>query len=193
MDITLWFAVADHLEPGDNQEPCIIYIQGLPDNRPSVQIAQELRRRISKWCPIEDINVPSDKTGKGLSIGNAKVTFQCEFDTLKCLYLLNYSMFLDKEIKASFCNKDRTYTKRSNYSTGRGSRKNYSNEGYNSRDPLQEPPVKEPSTKELARSPPKETPIKHSVETSIKRPEEQRKPPAKSNNDGWTEVKQKRK
>jgi len=187
MDITLWFAVADHLKPSDRQEACTIFIQGLPDNRPSVQIAQELRRRISKWCPIEDINVPSDKAGKGLSVGNAKVTFQCEFDTQKCLYLLNYSIFLDKEIKASFCNTDRTYIKRSNYSSGRGSRKGYSNDTSNRDNRNNRDNIKEPSTKELARSPPKETIL-------IKRyEEEQQKPASKSNNDGWTEVKSNKK
>jgi|SRR5579885_829741 len=111
-EVTLWFDIADHLRPKENQEECVIFIQGLPDQRPAMQIAQELRRKISTWCPIEDIDVPSDKEGKGMSTGIAKIKFKFGFDAQKSIYLLNYSLFLGHEIRVSFCNMDRVYSRR---------------------------------------------------------------------------------
>lgn len=110
-DIVLWFDEADHLQPKDHQEPNVLFIRELPTNRPSGQVAQELRLKISKWCSILDIDVPSDRDGKGTCVGNAKIYLETEFDTRKCIYLLNHSLFLGKVILASFSNKDRQYSK----------------------------------------------------------------------------------
>jgi hypothetical protein len=110
-EIVLWFDEADHLEPKEHQEPNVLFIRNLPTNRPALQVAQELRLKIFKWCPIEDIDVPSDRSGKGTCVGTAKIYLETEFDTRKCIYLLNHSMFLGEEILASFSNRDRQYSK----------------------------------------------------------------------------------
>jgi hypothetical protein len=187
MDITLWFDIADHLKPRDNQESCTIFIQGLPDNRPTVQIAQELRRKISKWCPIEDIDVPSDKTGKGLSVGTAKIKLQHEFDTQKCIYLLNYSLFLEREIRVSFCNINRVYTKR-NYSAERDTRrKDYDNTPKNNYDNAPKNNYGKPPTRNTqeSRNTRDNSPPKHNSS------DEEETKPVKQNNRGWTDVKKK--
>lgn len=111
-EISLWFDKADHLEPRENQDPFTLYIWQLPDNRPAAQIAVEIRNKIGKWCPIIDIDVPADRTGRGFCAGYAKVHTEYEFDTQKCVYLLNFSFFLGREIRAGFCNVDRVYVKK---------------------------------------------------------------------------------
>jgi len=109
--VVLWFDEADHLQPKEHQEPTVLFIRELPTNRPAGQVAQELRLRIKQWCPINDIDVPSDRNGKGTCTGTAKVYLDTEFDTRKCIYLLNHSLFLGQTILASFSNKDRQYSK----------------------------------------------------------------------------------
>lgn len=111
-EFTLWFEKADHLEPRDDQDPFTLYIWQLPKTNPANQIAEELRILISRWCPINDIFVPTDDEGKGLCKGWAKVEFQYEFDTQKCIYLLNFNFFLNTEIRAGFCNTDRVMVKK---------------------------------------------------------------------------------
>jgi len=117
----LWFEKADHLKPQEHQDPFVLYIWKLPRNSPAAQVAEELRLKICEWCPIIDIYVPQDDQGKGLCIGWAKITFQYEFDTQKCVYLLNYNYFMKKEIRAGFCNTDRIYKKKETKNKGRKS------------------------------------------------------------------------
>lgn len=109
-DVVLWFDKADHLVPKGEQDPFTLYIFQLPKDRPAIQIGEELKRLISEWCPILKIEV-----SEGLDhqcSGWAKIYFKYEFDTQKCVYMLNYNRFMECEIRAAFCNSDKNYVRR---------------------------------------------------------------------------------
>lgn len=104
----LSFDIADHIKPEPGQLPFTLYIWQLPKTKPANMVKEELVQLIEKWCPIIDIDLPSDRDGKGLCVGFAKIEFQYEFDTQKCIYLLNYNHFLGTKIRAAFCNRNTT-------------------------------------------------------------------------------------
>lgn len=122
-EIDLWFDTADHLEPNDKQDPYTLFLWQLPKNRPASQIARELKLKIGKWAPICDINVGQDRNSSGKCNGTARIMFDYEFDTQKCVYLLNFNFFLDQEIRAAFCNSDRKPKKPQTKSHGRKTNK----------------------------------------------------------------------
>lgn len=104
-DIVLWFEKADHLVPSDSQDPFTLYLWQLPNDIPSAQLAKELRELIETWCPIISMKV-GEKSDT--SMNWAKIVFDYEFDTQKCIYMLNYANFRGGEIRAGFCNLDRS-------------------------------------------------------------------------------------
>lgn len=123
--VFLWFDKADHLVPKSNQDPYTLYIWQLPTDRPAKQVEEELFRLISPLSPIISMEVPDNatvasqssryrnndngdrQTEGNLCAGWAKVYFSYEFDTQKCVYMLNFNRFLGVEIRAGFCNTDR--------------------------------------------------------------------------------------
>jgi len=118
-DKVLWFDKADHLMPSEDQDEFTLYMWQLPKDKSSIEVCEELKRVISAWCPILKIEVPHDSDHKCL--GWAKVHFKYMFDTQKCLYMLNYNLFMDCEVRAGFCNSDKTYVRQN---SGDKSRKN---------------------------------------------------------------------
>lgn len=108
-DVKLWFEKADHLTPKPYQDPYTLYLWQLPQI-PGAEMEAEIRRVISPWCPILDVAV--DENDQGVCRGSAKVSLDCEFDTQKCCYMLSYNRMLGEDIRASFCNTDRTVVRK---------------------------------------------------------------------------------
>ena len=95
---------ADHLSPREDQDPYVLYLSGLPTNVLCSVVEAELTAMISSWIPIESLSLDIDRDG--MFKGSAKVKFEYKFDTLKCIYLLNFNHFMGSLIRAAFCNKD---------------------------------------------------------------------------------------
>lgn len=109
-EMFLWFEKADHLEPRETQDPNILYIWQLPANEPSSEVYRLLELAISALAPIVKMEVSSREDG--MCDGWAKVVFNHEFDTQKCVYMFNYNHFMGCEIRAVFCNSDWVIKKR---------------------------------------------------------------------------------
>lgn len=103
-DIYLWFEKADHLEPRENQDPYMLYVWQLPTSEPATLVHEKLESFISRLAPIVTILVPANP--EGLCLGWAKIEFDYQFYTQKCVYMLNFNHFMGTEIRAVFCNAD---------------------------------------------------------------------------------------
>jgi hypothetical protein len=104
-DIVLWFEKGNHLWPASHQDAFTLYVWQLPTNIKGSVVEAALRKQIGLYCPAIDVTV--DENDDGLCSGWAKAFFHYEFDTQKCVYMLNFRPFLGTEIRASFCNTDR--------------------------------------------------------------------------------------
>lgn len=104
-DIILWFEKGNHLTPAPHQDAFTLYLWQLPKDLRGSLVEGALREKITLYCPIIDIMVDEDEDG--LCTGWAKIHLNYEFDTQKCVYMLNYRQFLGVEIRASFSNTDR--------------------------------------------------------------------------------------
>lgn len=151
-EAVLWFDKADHLEPNEKQDPYVLYIWQLPKNRPAQEIKSHLEPMLNSWSPLLSLEVGSVEGGKGA--GWAKAHFNYEFDTQKCIYLLNFNLFMGSEVRAAFCNIDRAAPSRpakKAQGTARAEKKRRDNP---------RPRNKTPKTNVKSRSPPvQEAPI----------------------------------
>jgi len=103
-DCVLCFDKADHLTPNDGQDPYTLYIWQLPKNKTVEMVHEALTKLLTPFAPVIEIEV-SDRAGK--CDGWAKIKFDYEFDVQKCIYLLNYNVFMGSEIRAAFFNFNR--------------------------------------------------------------------------------------
>lgn len=104
-DAELWFGTADHLEPNDHQSPNVLYIWGLPTDTDAMEIQYELEKFISPISQLTNITIGEDSDG--CCLGWAKVSFETEQQTQRCIYMLNNNPHFGQPIRAAFCNKDR--------------------------------------------------------------------------------------
>lgn len=104
-DQTLVFEVAEHLQPRDTQDPCVLYLWNLKYDRSPEEIAEYFEELLSSWSPIQGFKIQYDRYN---NFNNAlKIKLYCYEDTRKAIYLLNFKNVEGTMIRAGFCNIDR--------------------------------------------------------------------------------------
>jgi len=109
-ELVLWLEKANPFGPAEHQDPFTLYVWNLPLDKPASEIEDALREKISILSPISSLTVAENDDG--LCGGWARVGFDYEFDTQKCVYMLNFRPFYGNLIRASFYNMDREKPKR---------------------------------------------------------------------------------